>query len=219
MRRLLLMAVSCVLVLTASGCNVVAAATGLLAPPPKIDAKHTLADKRTLVIVDDSRPSPIVNNPTLLRRMEGAVRGALDAEGVVTQGFVDPNALSALRDELGDEYKETSLAALAMRLGAKQVIQVGVIGYEMELGGAVVRPTIVLGVKVFDLDELTRVFPAGGGSDVYRVISRTRAKDISDQSAERAILERELADQAGRDVARLFFDWRMPERGSEIEKR
>lgn len=207
-----------------TGCNIVGGVTGLVSPPPLIKAKHALADKPTLVVLDDRRG--LVNNPLTLNRISTAVQSALEAEEVVTTGFVGPNELAALRQELGEEYANTSLAALAIRLDARQVIHAEVDGYQMGLGGDLIRPSISLKVKVFDLDQRTRVFPAAidpetgtaTGSETYPVQSRMPARDVTGQSAARTLAARELADQAGRDIARLFFDWRMPERGEGIDR-
>ena len=211
------------------GCNVIGGTVGVLSPPEKVEAKYELPDKPTLIVIDDAVPTPVVNNEATLRRIAGAIRGVLEEEEVVTTGFVGQDELAALRQELGESYKSTSLAALAIRLGARQVIHAEVIGYQVGVGGDIIRPSIALNVKVFDLDARKRVFPTaestdttqtglGTGSTVYPVQTRMQARDITGQGAARTIAIRDLADTAGRDIARLFFDWRMPERGMDIDR-
>lgn len=205
------------------GCSWIVGAAYVVAPPEKIEAKYDLPDKATLVIVDD--PRNLVTSPSTLRRIATATRNVLEIEKVVVEGgFVGQDELAGYRSELGDRYNKTSLAALAMHLGARQVIHVEVTGFQMELGGNVIRPAIAMNVKVFDLDERARVFPMtqdpdGGdnfGASVYALQSQMPARDLAGASASRSIAVRELADQAGRDIARLFFDWRVPEVGSEL---
>jgi hypothetical protein len=205
------------------GCSWIAGASYIVAPPEKIDAKYDLPDKATLVIVDD--PRNLVTSPSTLRRIATATRNVLELEKVVVEGgFVGQGELAGYRSELGDRYNTTSLAALAMHLGAKQVIHVEVTGFQMELGGNIIRPAIAMNVKVFDLDERGRVFPGTTdpttgdslGASVYELQSQMEARDLSGASASRSIATREMADQAGRDIARLFFDWRVPEVGSEL---
>ena len=208
-----------------SGCSWIAGAAYIVSPPEKIDAKYDLPDKATLVIIDD--PRGLVTSPSTLRRIATATRNVLEIEKVIVAGgFVGQDELAGYRSELGDRYNTTSLAALAMHLGAKQVIHVEVTGFQMELGGNVIRPAIAMNVKVFDLDERGRVFPGsldpstgdGLGASVYPMQSQMPARDLTGASASRSIAVRDLADQAGRDIARLFFDWRVPEPGSTLGK-
>lgn len=207
------------------GCNVIAGAATVVAPPPKIEAKYELPDKATLIVVDD--PRGMVGSPSTLRRIAAATRNVLEAEKVVVLGgFVGQAELADYREELGGRYNQTSLAALAMHLGAKQVIHAEVTGYQVGLGGNVIQPAIALNVKVFDLDERARVFPANSdadtsvdaGASIYSLQSQMPAQDITGQSAIRGIAVRDLADQTGRDIARLFFDWRMPQPGAKLGK-
>ncbi|MEM9108502.1 MAG: hypothetical protein AAGC72_00570 [Planctomycetota bacterium] len=209
-----------------TGCNWIAGAASVLSPPEKTEAKYDLPDKATLIVVDD--PKRLVTSPSTLRRIASATRNVLEVEEVVVVGgFVGQDELAVYREELGEDYNRTSLAALAIELNAKQVIHAEVTGFQMELGGNVIRPGISLNVKVFDLDERARSFPssdspAGGvdlGATVYPLQSQLPAQDLTGQSASRSIAVRDLANQAGRDIARLFFDWRMPEVGSELGKR
>jgi len=214
-----------VLLLVCSGCNVIRAGAAVVSPPEKVEAKYKLPDKQTLVVVDD--PRGLVNSPSTLRRIATATRNVLETEQVIVQGgFVGQAELATYREELGDQYIKTSLAALGMKFDARQVIHAEVTGYQMELGGDVIRPAISLNIKVFDLDERARTFPQEKdpetgvdlGEKVYALQSRMPAKDLTGQSAARSIAQRNLADQAGRDIARLFFDWRRPAVGSELGK-
>ena len=208
-----------------SGCNVFNAAVLSVTPAEKVKAKYILPDKATLVVVDD--PNSLVTSPATLRRIATATRNVLEVEQVIiTGGFVGQDELATYREELGDRYNQTSLAALALHLGARQVIHAEVTGFQMELGGNVIRPAITMNVKVFDLDERARTFPKDSdaesavdiGMTVYPLQSKLDAQDLTGQSAARSIAQRDLADQAGRDIARLFFYWRMPALGSEIDK-
>lgn len=207
-----------------TGCNVIGAAATVVSPPEKIKAKYKLPDKPTLVVIDD--PQRLVNSPTTLRRIASATRNVLETEMLVTTGFVGQDELAGYRETLGDRYSQTSLAALAMHLNARQVIHVEVIGFQVELGGNVIRPAIAMNVKVFDLDQRTRVFPpekdpqtgVDSGVSVYTLQSKLPAQDLTGQSAARSIAVRDLADLAGRDIARLFFDWRKPQPGAELGK-
>lgn len=224
MRWMLFGLVLC-LTLALSGCSWIVGAVTIVKPPEKVKAKYELPDKATLIVIDD--PRGLVNSPSTLRRIASATRNVLEVETVIVDGgFVGQDELAGYREELGDQYSQTSLAALAIRLNAKQVIHAEVTGFQVGLGGNVIRPAIALNVKVFDLDERARAFPTSGGPDggvdlgatVYSLQSQMPAQDLSGQSAARSIAVRDLADQTGRDIARLFFDWRMPQIGSELGK-
>ena len=225
MRVVCLSSLLCLTLAMLSGCNVFNAAVLSVTPPELIKAKYELPDKATLIVVDD--PRSLVTSPSTLRRIAAATRNVLEVEQIiVTGGFVGQDELAGYREELGDRYNQTSLAALALHLGASQVIHAEVTGFQMELGGNVIRPAITLNVKVFDVDERARMFPRESdeesavdiGTTVYPLQSKLPAQDLTGQSAARSIAQRDLADQAGRDIARLFFDWRLPALGSEIDK-
>lgn len=222
MRWMLFCLVLC-LAFALSGCSWIVGAVTVVKPPEKIKAKYELPDKATLIVIDD--PKGLVTSPSTLRRIATATRNVLEVEEViVVGGFVGQDELAGYREELGDRYSQTSLAALAIRLNAKQVIHAEVTGFQVGLGGNVIRPAIALNIKVFDLDERGRTFPTSGdpdasvdlGATVYPLQSQLPAQDLTGQSAARSIAVRDLADQTGRDIARLFFDWRMPQVGSEL---
>lgn len=206
-----------------SGCSYLAVAAELVTPPEKVEAKYKLPDKATLVIVDD--PRGLVNSPSTLRRIAAATRGVLEIEKVVVDGgFIGQDQLASYRETLGEDYSRTTLAKLGIELEAKQVIHVEVTGFQIAVGGDVIRPGIAMNVKVFDLDERVRTFPRGidpetgidSGATVYSLQSQTPSRDVTGQSAARSVAVRELADQAGRDVARLFFTWRRPAVGADL---
>lgn len=211
--------------ITCTGCNIIGGTAQVFAPPEKVEAKYELPDKTTLIVIDD--PRGLVNSPSTVRRIASATRNVLETEEIIVLGgFVGQDELAVYREELGDKYVTTSLAALGIHLKARQVIHAEITGFQMELGGNVIRPAISMNVKVFDLDERARTFPqvkdpetgVDLGESVYPLQSQMPAKDLTGQSASRSIALRNLADQAGRDIARLFFDWRKPAVGSELGK-
>lgn len=225
MRIAWLVIVLMVAVTQLAGCSWIAVATQVVTPPEKVEAKYDLPDKATLVVIDD--PRGLVNSPSTLRRIAAATRNVLEVEKViVTGGFVGQDELAGYRAELGEDYNRTSLAALAIHLNARQVIHAEVTGFQVDIGGNVIRPAIALNVKVFDLDQRDRTFPKGKdpatgidtGADAYPLRSQMPARDLTGQGAARSIAIRDLADQTGRDIARLFFDWRKPAVGADLGK-
>ncbi len=207
------------------GCSWIVGAVSVVKPPEKVKAKYDLPDKATLIVIDD--PRGLVTSPSMLRQIATATRNVLEVEKIiVTGGFVGQDELAGYREQLGEDYYRTSLAALGIQLNAKQVIHAEVTGFQVGIGGNVIQPAIAMNVKVFDLDQRVRTFPLGvdpatgvdNGASVYPLQSQMPARDLSGQGAARSIAVRDLADQAGRDIARLFFDWRKPAVGADLGK-
>lgn len=219
MKVLLLVAVLAVV----PGCNIIGFLASAAAPPELVEAKYKMPNKPTLIIVDDW--NGLVNDEAMMRRIALGAQSALTGERVVTKGFVGQDELSAYREELGTAYRNTSIGKLGMHLNAKQVVYARVTGYQMSLAGSVIKPSITLEIKVIDLDKRKRVFPDPSAEnkspdtqEVYTLQVTLATRDMAGQSASRSIAARELADVAGRDLGRLFFDWRKPKPGTTIEE-
>ena len=205
------------------GCNLIGGAAVVLIPKPPIPAQHDLADKKTLIIVEDR--NGLVRDTTILRQVNASIRDALEDEEIITTGFVPQAELTALQAELGTDYTRTALGTIGQRLGAGQVIYAEVTAYQLELGGGVFQPGMAMNVKVIDIDEGVRSFPPevdpetgiAMGQAVVPVRTEMKAENrIAEGSAARSLASRELARQAGLSVARLFFDWHRPQPGDTL---
>ncbi len=206
-----------------TGCNMLGGAAVALIPKPPVPAQHDLADKRTLVIVEDRRG--MIQDPSVIRQVNASLRQALEEEEVVTTGFVPQSELTALEGELGDAYRSTSLQQIGTRLEADQVVYAEIVAYQLQMGGGIYHPAMALNVKVIDIDEGRRVFPpdidpeTGVTLSATSVPVRTELRVVNrtaEGAAAQSIASRELAAQAGLDVARLFFEWRRPEPGDML---
>jgi len=210
--------------LSLQGCSLIGGLAQAFAPPEFVPARYDLPDKRTLIVVEDRQQ--LIEDQGVPARIAATARAALEAEQVVSpDNFVTQAELSAYRAELGEAFGDKSLAGLGLALGARQVIHAEVAGYQMDIGGDLVRPAIALNVKVFDLDERRRVFPSAdaqtgveSGEAVYPVLTKGDPRNLSNLESARAGVRRELADLAGRDLGRLFFDWRKPKPGTNVER-
>lgn len=219
-----LFSLAAVSLLLVQGCSLMGGLAQAFAPPELVEARYALPDKRTLIVVEDRQQ--LIEDQGVTARIAATARAALEAEQVVSpDNFVSQAELSAYRAELGEAFGDKSLAGLGLALGARQVIHAEVVGYQMDLGGDVVRPAIALSVKVFDMDERQRVFPtedARTGTDtgeaVYPVLTRGDPRNLSNLESARAGVRRELANLAGRDLGRLFFDWRKPKPGTDVQR-
>ncbi|MFI4861419.1 MAG: hypothetical protein ACIAXF_12145 [Phycisphaerales bacterium JB063] len=218
-RRVLTLLVLLAMVSALPGCNLIGAAA-IIMPKPPVPAQHELPDKKTLIIVEDR--ASMVRDTSVVRQVTASIRGALEEEEVVTTGFVPQTELTALQTELGEDYGRTSLGEIARRLGAEQLIYAKVIGYQLEMGGGVFRPMMAFEVKVIDMELGARSFPRTvdpetgivEGQSFVTVVTEMQARNrTAEGNAARAIAARELADQAGIEIARLFHSWKRPEPG------
>ncbi|MEM9414429.1 MAG: hypothetical protein AAGA29_02985 [Planctomycetota bacterium] len=207
------------MLLALPGCNLIGAAAVIM-PKPPVPAQHDLPDKKTLIIVEDR--GSIVRDTSVVRQVTASIRGALEDEKVVTAGFVPQTELTALQTELGEDYLRTSLGEIARRLGAEQLIYAKVVGYQLEMGGGIFRPMMAFEVKVIDMDLGARSYPRAvdpetgivEGQSFVSVVTQLQPRNrTAEGNAARAIAARELADQAGIEIARLFHEWKRPEPG------
>ena len=210
-----------VAVMALPGCNFIGAAAYVLIPQPPVPPKFELEDKPALIVVEDRHS--LIQDPTVVRRINGAIRNALEEEKVVTTGFVSQAEVTALEGRLGSAYRSTSLQEIGRQLGARQVIYAEITAYRLQLGGGVYRPAMSMSVKVIDIDQGQRAFPppineatgVANNATSEPVATELRATSrAAEGNAAQTIAARQLAAQAGLDVARLFFEWRRPEPGA-----
>lgn len=213
----------CMMVLPLTGCNIIGGAAVALIPKAPVPAQYELVDKRTLVIVEDRRG--MIQDPAVIRQVNASLREALEEKEVVTTGFVSQAELAALEGELGDAFRSTSLQQIGTRLDANQVIYAEIVAYQLQMGGGIYHPAMAMNVKVIDIDAGERVFPPVSDPETGMTLSSTSApvrtelrvvNRTAEGAAAQSIASRELAAQAGLDVARLFFEWRRPEPGDML---
>ena len=153
------------------------------------------------------------NLPELKRTREGAPKrgqAVVPAPRVVAERERDPEA-----------FAELSLATLCRRLSADRVVFVEVTDLRLPdpadagMTGAIFTPSASGTVRVVDRSG-ARTFPpaegvAGGGflggGDGHRFSVQLRGRRVGDDDANPATLRRDLANAAGLEVARLFYDW------------
>lgn len=213
----------CLAVLPMTGCNLIGGAAVALIPKPPVPAQHDLADKRTLVIIEDRRG--MIQDPSVVRQVGASLRQSLEDEEVVTAGFVPQSDLAALQGRLGSDFRSTSLELIGRELGAQQVIYAEITAYQLQLGGGIYQPAMAMNVKVIDIDMGERVFPPVTDPETGMTLASTSASvrtelrtvnRTAEGAGARSIVSRELAAQSGLDAARLFFEWRRPEPGDML---
>lgn len=192
---------------------------------PKEKALYPIADRPTLVLVDD--PTNALSDPSLNALMAANVGYHLQRERRVTQ-LVPPESVYPMASELGKEFATMPVDEVGRRVGAEQVISVLIEGAQIHSQPGVIRPMIAVRVKLIDARSGRRLFPAAGGADVADPLRSTRGHPVATQLFYRygtdpnrgEVMQavRRLAAKAGRDVARLFHDYREREPGQRFDE-
>jgi len=186
--------------------------------PDKVKAAYPLADRVTLVMVDDAELR--LRDPIVANQIGERIRQDLQKAKVVRQ-FVPVRRLNALIAEAGDEYERISIDRIGRNLGAEQVVHVSVNSVQMGSDLGVLSPVATVTVKVIDVGQGRRLFPEpkpaeGPRGMVLTVRAAHRYKDLQSRGDE-AIAIQTLAQLAGRDVAWLFYDHLPPQPGDVRE--
>lgn len=192
---------------------------------PRQKALYPIADRPTLVLVDD--PTNALGDPSLTGLLAAHVADNLQREKRVTH-FVPPENVYALAGEMGEEFEKVPVDEVGRQLGAEQVINVLVESAQMQAQPGMLRPVIALRVKLIDARSGRRLFPPPGDTDVDDPARSSRGHPVISQlfyrygpdpnRGEVAQAIRRLAARAGRDVARLFHDHREREPGQRFEE-
>jgi hypothetical protein len=207
-----------VAVLFLSGCPGPGFLAYVIHGPPEVKAQYMLAERATLVIVDD--PYNALGDPNYPAIVGANVgyhlkeNGALEPTQVVSQ-----DRLSSLAAQLGDRYPTTPIDVIGARLKADQVIYIRVRSVKMQIAGAYYHPVAVVEVKVIDALDGVRLYPkAGEYTDPQttppgQTLSIELQRQTIDPNRRHAgsMLARSLAERIGLEVAQMFYDHVPPE--------
>ncbi len=218
----------CSAVLLLPGCAGPGFVADFITGDENIEKRYQLPDERTAVVVDDPNRAMgagvlvnvVANN--VVYNLKNAKEPAL-----LTAEIVPPAEVMALRTKLGEkEFNVTPIDRLGRMLGAEQVIYVQIESATLgEIGRTVYKPELVATVKVVDAVNSARLWPEGGTlidssapPPGFNLIVKMdyEGTDHGGRGLE-ALLAQRLAERAGRDVARLFVDWKKPPPGSTIQ--
>lgn len=185
------------------GCNIVGAIAAKAGPEPTIKAQFALAKESTLVLVEN------YHNPASLRLESDAVARTLAAELALHEvgPVIDPGRAETLRHAKGEAYRAMPLDAIGQKLGAKQVIYVDLVRFEIghALASDLLGGDIEARVRVVD-DAGTLLWPidsAGGFPVAVKVQPQRVPPGVGDADVRRK-MHAALADK----VAKLFYDWK-----------
>lgn len=213
----------CGCLLTAPGCNVVGFVTLLFA---KVDAKHELTNRPTLVMVED--PETALANTALPDAIATEIGQKLLENGA-THTVIDTNRLATLRNEMGDRFRKTPIDEIGRRVGAEQIIYVKVLTVIIQNEPGMIKPSAVLAIKLVDAQTGERLFP--NESTQFPVASPLSTSDrtsyplVINQRMEMVregatgttdtIIRSKMAKVIAREIARLFYTHR-PQIGEDV---
>ena len=186
-----------------TGCTLIGAVAGKVAPEPMVPAAFAPAPEPTVVLVEN------YHNPASLRLESEAVARHLTEELEVRQvvPVVAQSEVTSFRQSQGAAYRKMPLDAIGMAVGARQVIYVDLerfdltraIGSEMYGGRAEARVRVV-----DDAGEVLWPIDSAGGHPVAVKLEPRRVSSGLGDHAVRQQLHAALADK----VAKLFYAWR-----------
>ncbi len=196
------------------GCNIVGPVAAVAAGPPKLEAQYVLPNVPTVVFVDD--PRNLVNPVTLRKVIAETASQELMVEELLTT-TISPQDAIAITQRSDRAGKKMSIEDLGRAVGAQQVIYVQIITFARSPDGYTPRPVASALVKVIDVANGQRVFPARGdnGWPVNTVGAPVDPSLYGSRTSNAKIFET-LARQLGDQVAKVFYEHEYKELGEHL---
>ena len=207
-----------------SGCGAMGWAAQIF--KPKTPAVYRLPDRPTLVMVDD--PQRHLDQPVFVRIMGEQVGRQLLNEHAVTQ-LVPMKKIDALMAKVGGDFDHLGIDQVGKAVGAEQVVHIHVDSVTLYPQPSLLQPSGVVLVKVIDVVNRRRLFPAHSGriddgkeGEVsprgfkVKVEFLPRGSADEDDATRRKIMN-QLVLRLGRDCARLFHEYMTREPGQKFE--
>lgn len=187
------------------GCNIVAPALYIVHGPPKVQRVHELDSARPTVIFIDDRANALPRR-SLRTVMARQAEELLIGRGVVAQENMLTSAAAmqvASQERYGDPR---TVVEIGQDIGAEVVIYVSMVNYSLSRDGVSLAPTLRARVKVIDAAENRRIWPdpsVNGYPMTVELPARTGAEPST--RGELTVIQNELAQAAGVQLARLFY--------------
>jgi hypothetical protein len=199
-------AILCALCLCVHGCNIVEPIAIIAEGPPTIDAEYELLDRSTVVFVDDRRN--ILADRAIRRYIGDKVSEHLLSAGVVGDAISTGDALAVVGAEQAGALKP--IEEIGKDVGAAQIIYVEMLKFALEAPDGQPTATAELQVKVIDVENSLRIFPADDADTSARMMLVMLPPDQAFQPmlgrSARREAEYTLADLVAERVAKLFYE-------------
>jgi hypothetical protein len=197
------------------GCNLVGPAAYFISGPAKVKPQFQLPADRPAVVFIDDRGSVLPSRSMRQRIAKAAERTLLDGKAVGKSEIISSDALIpvAMQERFG---RPSGIAQLGEKVGAQIVVYATVDSFLLSPDGQEFTPVATARVKVVDAKTRARLWPEND-TEWAPVEARVQTKTAAMPRtlSERTLAEHELADQLGRNIARLFVEY-VPE---EVAKR
>jgi hypothetical protein len=202
------------------GCNILAPAAFIMAGPGKVDAAYKLEDRPTVVFIDDRHNTL---SPVSLRQViADRLTQDLMQKAKVTNAIDPGDALAVARRH--DRHESVlPIDAVGRAVGAEQVVYVELVAFVDSPDGITPTPTSVANVKVIDVANQKRLFPAGDdlglGQAAITVSSEIPPVDpeLLRSRSSRLRVHTMLAEETGATIARLFYKHSPRELGRNLD--
>jgi hypothetical protein len=202
--------------LGSAGCNIVTPIAAVASGPPQKDAEYALADRPTVVFVEDR--SNTLGKSSLRRVIGEKTSEKLMVQKIVAQTISPQDALALARRETHDQ--PLAMDEIGRAVGADQVVYVEMLAFRLTPDGFTPRPGAACRIKVIDVPNRVRLFPAEGALSDWRTLEVGMGdmppSMYRDASARRE-LEEMLAAEVGEQVAKLFYKHTPREVGERLD--
>jgi hypothetical protein len=207
--------------LAAGSCNILGPAAYLVYGPPRTDAVYKLTDRPTVVFVDDRANTIPRQSDGMCRTIADQVSRELMKKNVLTTTIRPGDAIGVARryDRYGDVL---SIDAIGEAVKAEQVIYVQMVDFSDTPDGVTPRPQAACEVKVIDVAGDTRLFPpadAAAPTHAVRAALPFVDEELYSSSSGRLQIYRQLAEELGSQVAKLFYSHETKELGGQLDPR
>ena len=188
-------------------CNILTPAAYIIGGQDKVEAQYALADRPTVVFVDD--PNNLLPYRALRRLIGDKVAQELMVRELVTTTISSADALAVSgRESYGQKM---AIDAIGRAVGAEQVLFVDMVAFSLSPEGITPRPSGACQVKVIDVENRERLFPTEdstsrntSGFPVQVAMREVSLEQYRTTSSRRRISE-QLADEIASQVTKVFY--------------
>lgn len=209
--------IGAVWLIAATGCNILGPAGYIVMGQGEVDAKYTLEDRPTVVFIDD-RDNLV--NPVMFRRViADVVSRELMTRELVTR-TISPNDAMQLVARYDTNKEVMPIDAIGQAVGAEQIIYVEMISFDESIDGTTPRAAGSCRVRVIDVENRTRLFPAPQADVPYhpvQVMTEEFSTELYRSRTARMQISEALAERLGDQIAKLFYRHESRELGRRLD--
>ncbi|MEM1329620.1 MAG: hypothetical protein AAGG07_03570 [Planctomycetota bacterium] len=186
-----------------AGCNIVTPVFFAVYGPPRTQPQHELVAERATVVFVDDRSNEIARRSLRVRIAEGVQQQLL--ERGVLEDMIDTRATFqiASNESLNDPQP---ISRIGYELGASAIIYLTIDRFVLSEDNATIAPVCEARLKVLDLDNRSREWPASPAGYPVTVRLPRPAGYAPSTNADLARLEDQLADLMALGVAQVFYE-------------